>query len=268
MNHLHRELAPISEGVWEILEHEAKTRLTTHLAARRVVDFVGPSGWSHSATNLGRTEEIAAPSEGVSAARRRVQPLVEFRAEFHVSRIDLDDAERGAADLDLAELDEAARQISIGENVTVFHGFGAGGIRGITESTSHEPLELTDETAQYPTVVARGTDTLRKAGIDGPYALVLSPELFTRIVETTEHGGVLLFDHLAQILGGPLVWGPGVDGGVLLSLRGGDFRLECGQDLSIGFLDTTPEVVTLYLEESLTFTVLEPDAALALRLAP
>ena len=50
--------------------------------------------------------------------------------------------QRGADDPDLPELDEAVRQISLGENVTVFHGHGAAGIRGITESTSHESIAL------------------------------------------------------------------------------------------------------------------------------
>ena len=90
---------------------------------------------------------------------------------------------------------------------------------------------------QYPKVVAQATDVLRQAGIGGPYGLAIGPEIYTGIVETTEHGGHLLLDHLRQILGGPLVWAPGVQGGVVLSLRGGDFVLDSGQDLSIGYLD-------------------------------
>ena len=58
----------------------------------------------------------------------------------------------------------------------------------------------------------------------------------------------------------------GIQGGVVLSLRGGDFKIESGQDLSIGYLDHDADVVRLYLEESFNFRVLEPDAAVALRL--
>ena len=105
MNHLYRDLAPISDAGWAAIDQEAKTRLTTHLAARKLVDFAGPHGWSHSATPLGRLVSISAPSAGVTAAQRRVLSLVELRAEFKVSRAEVDDAERGATDLDLAELD-------------------------------------------------------------------------------------------------------------------------------------------------------------------
>jgi len=265
MNHLLRNLAPISDGGWEVIDQEATTRLPTYLAARKLVDFAGPYGWSHSATNLGRISTIAGPSEGVAAAQRMVLPLLELRAEFKVSRVQLDDVERGAGDPDLPELDEAMRQIALGENVTVFHGHAAAGLRGITESTSHEPIVLNDDVEQSPDGVARAVNVLRQAGIDGPYGLAICPDLYTRIVESTEYGGHLLFDHLREILGGPLVWAPGVEGGVVLSLRGGDFQFESGQDLSIGYLDHDADVIRLYVEESFSFRVLEPDAAVTLR---
>ena len=56
-----------------------------------------------------------------------------------------------------------------------------------------------------------------------------------------------------------------VEGAVVLSLRGGDFILDSGQDLSIGYLDHDADVVRLYLEESFSFRVLEPDAAVAVQ---
>jgi uncharacterized linocin/CFP29 family protein len=265
MNHLYRELAPISDTAWAQLEQEAKGRLITYLAGRKLVDFTGPHGWDHSATNIGRVGSVSSPAEGVSAQQRRVLPLVELVTEFAVARGELDDADRGATDLDLGALDEAVRQIALGENVSIFHGFPAAGIQGITERTSHPPLTIERDMERYPKVVARATDILRASGIQGPYGLAIGSEIYTGIVETTEHGGYLLLDHLRQILEGPVVWAPGVQGGVVLSLRGGDFILDCGQDLSIGYRDHDADVVRLYLEESFTFRVTEPDAAVALR---
>ncbi|HML00787.1 MAG TPA: family 1 encapsulin nanocompartment shell protein [Acidimicrobiales bacterium] len=265
MNHLFHELAPISDAGWAQIEDEAKSRLVPYLAARKLVDFAGPHGWGYSATNLGRTATVSSPSEGVSAVQRRVLPVVELRAGFSVSRVELDDAERGASDLDFEELDEAVRQVALAENVSVFHGYAAASVRGITECTSHAPVPIEDDMEQYPKVVTQATDVLRRAGIGGPYGLAISPEIYSNIVETTEHGGYLLLDHLRKILEGPLVWAPGVEGGVVLSLRGGDFVFDCGQDLSIGYSQHDAQVVHLYIEESFTFRVIEPDAGVALR---
>ena len=64
------------------------------------------------------------------------------------------------------------------------------------------------------------------------------------MLETTEHGGYPLLDHLRKILGGPLVWAPGVDGAVVVSLRGGDFLFESGEDVSVGYDATTPTAST------------------------
>jgi uncharacterized linocin/CFP29 family protein len=200
----------------------------------------------------------------MTARRRRVLPLVEFRAEFEVSRADLDDADRGAGDLDLAELEAAAIRFALAENATVFHGYTAAGIAGIAESSSHRPIALEGDFREYPTFVARAVNVLREAGIGGPYGLAIGPDGYTGIIETTEHGGYPLLDHLRQILGGPVVWAPGVQGAIVLSVRGGDFVLDCGQDLSIGYLDHTADAVRLYFEESISFRVVEPDAAIAL----
>ena len=84
--------------------------------------------------------------------------------------------------------------------------------------------------------MAKAVELLRRAGIAGPYGLALGPDGYTGVIETTEHGGYpACFDHLRKILGGPIVWAPGVKGAVVLSLRGGDFLFESGQDLSIGY---------------------------------
>ena len=70
--------------------------------------------------------------------------------------------------------------------------------------------------------------------------------------------------HLKEILGGDVVWAPGLDGALVLSMRGGDFTLDIGQDFSIGYTAHDGELVTLYLEESFNFRVTEPDAAVVL----
>ncbi len=74
MNHLHRHLAPIADAGWEAIEEEIKPRLETYLAARKLVDFEGPLGWTHSATALGRTTSIAGPSRTSPARNAGCSP--------------------------------------------------------------------------------------------------------------------------------------------------------------------------------------------------
>jgi uncharacterized linocin/CFP29 family protein len=265
MSHLLREHAPITEATWGVIDDEARERLKPALAARRLVDFAGPHGWEHSATNLGRISPLGgAPVDGVTAAQRRVLAVVELRAPFSLARSELDDADRGALDVDLATLDEAAQRIATAENRAVFHGWEAAGITGIAEASTHDPITLGSDCGKYPRHVAAAVEALLRAGVDGPYGLALGPDAYTNVLETSEHGGYPLLDHLRKIIGGPLVWAPGVDGAVVVSERGGDFLFDAGEDLAIGYESHDADAVELYLVESFTFRVATPEAAVAL----
>jgi uncharacterized linocin/CFP29 family protein len=266
VNHLLRELAPLTDANWKLVDDEAVERLTPALAARGVTDFAGPYGWAHSATNLGRTRRLEfAEADGVDGLQRRVLPLVELRADFAISLGELRDHDRGALDPDLGDLDAAAYRIAVAENAAVVHGWSEAEIAGIAETSPHEgsPLAATIDT--YPRPVAEATELLLRRGISGPYALLLSRDEYTRVIESAEHGGYPLLDHLRKILGGPIVWGPGVSGGVVLSLRGGDYLFESGQDLAVGYRHHDSEAVHLYLQESFSFVVETPEAAVWLQ---
>jgi uncharacterized linocin/CFP29 family protein len=271
-DHLLRDLAPIPTRAWKVIDDEARERLTPLLAARRLAEWVGGGGWARDATSLGRTTELTDLPPGVTAdevraRRRQVLPLAEFRVPFTVLRSEIDDIQRGARDPELDDLARAARLAAEFENRVVFHGWPAADIVGIAAACPYPTIALGLDCAQYPGIVARAVDTLRRNGIEGPYALAIGPAGYTRIVETTEHGGYLLIDHLTRVLGGRLLWAPGVDGAVVVSERGGDFLLDVGQDLAVGYLTHDIEQVDLYLEESLTFRVVSPEAAVAIDVA-
>jgi uncharacterized linocin/CFP29 family protein len=263
MSHLLRSHAPISADGWALLDGEARERLIPALAARRLVDFSAPHGWEHSARNLGRTAPLKVPCEGVSGLQRRILAVVELRADFALSREELSDADRGADDIDLEALDNAAHQIAVAENVAVFHGW-QGAITGLAEASPHDQVKLAGTPDGYPGQVAGAVEQLLSSGVAGPYGLAVGREQYREVVETAEHGGYPLLDHLREILGGPIVWAPGVKGAVVLSMRGGDFLFEPGQDLAIGYDSHDSEVVRLYLQESFTFHVATPEAAVAL----
>ena len=263
MNHLLRSHAPISELGWDQIDDEAKERLEPALGARRLVDFSGPLGWQHSATNLGRVKPLEdSPVEGVASLKRRVLPLVELRADFTVSRAELRDIDRGAVDADFDSLDRAAHQIATAENTAVMHGW-ADLIKGIAELAPHEQRALGSDALNFPQVISAAVNDLRNSGVDGPYGLALDPEHHRLAIETPERG-TLLVEHLGKVLDGPIVWTPGLRGGVVISLRGGDFLLESGQDLAVGYDSHDADEVRLYIQESFSFRVATPEAAAAL----
>jgi uncharacterized linocin/CFP29 family protein len=264
VNHLFRELAPITAEGWTAIEDEASSALRTYLTGRKLVEFTGPLGWEESAVDVGRVETVKSPHADVGASKRVVQPLVELRTDFTVSRAELDAIERGSRSPDLDSVRDAAIRLAEAEDKAIFHGFGAAGIQGISEAAEHTAIPIPDDYEEYPSAVASAVAKLRAGGVDGPYAIALGPRCYTGVIETTEHGGYLVFDHLRKILGGPIVWAPGVDGAVVVSLRGGDFLFESGQDLSLGYDSHDAAEVRLYLEESFSFRVATEEAAVPL----
>jgi uncharacterized linocin/CFP29 family protein len=263
MNNLHRELAPVSAAAWAGIEEEARRTFTRHLAARRVVDVVGPAGPELSAVGTGHLRDIDAPGEGIVARARLAQPVVELRVPFTVSRQAVDDVERGAQDSDWQPVKDAARRLAFAEDRAVFEGYAAAGIEGIRARASNPPLALPAEVRDYPNTVSQAVSALRLAGVSGPYSLLLSADAYTAVSETSDHGYPIR-EHLARVLDGDIIWAPAIDGAFLLSTRGGDFALHLGQDTAIGYLSHDADTVSLYLQETLTFTVYTDEAAVAL----
>ncbi|MFG6501845.1 family 1 encapsulin nanocompartment shell protein [Microbacterium sp. P05] len=265
MNHLYRHLAPITADTWESLDDEARTRLAPPLGGRTLVDFVGPLGWQYSASNVGRvTAGLDAPMDGISVSRRVVLPLVEVRADFTLLRSELDATARGAVDTDLSPLDTAAAKLATMENSAIFLGWDAAGIAGIVPSSPHEPLTQNDDPTHLAQLVGTAVETLARSGVGGPYGMAVDSANWAQVIGGNDTGGQSLRHHLERELGGSVVWTPGIDGAVVVSLRGGDFIFESGEDISLGYAAHTIDDVQLYLEESFSFRIATPEAAIAI----
>lgn len=263
MNNLHRELAPVSDRAWAQIEEEASRTLKRHLAARRVIDVLGPKGFDLSAVGTGHLRQSESPGEGIQAAQREVKALVELRVPFELTRQAIDNVERGAHDSDWSPLKDAARKTAFAEDRAVFEGYVSAGIQGIRQSTSNPVLTLPAAVTSYPGLVAQAVSQLRLAGVNGPYALLLSAESYTAVNGASDDGYPVL-QHIERLVDGKIIWAPAIDGGVVLTTRGGDFELHIGQDISIGYLSHNETAVLLYLQETFTFLPLTAEAAVVL----
>ena len=265
MDRLMRDRAPISDAAWQQIDEEARRTLKTMLAARRLVDFAGPKGWDATSVSAGRVDIIKPPrsSGGVEARLRRVHRFVEFRVPFDVSREEIDTIDRGAKDPDLDAVIAAAQKIALAEDGAIFHGYEAAGIEGICEGEARAALTIGEDYAAYPALVATALSKLRASGVDGPFAMALGKRCYTGLTETTD-GGYPVIEHVKRLIDGPVVWAPALDGAVVMSTRGGDFELIVGEDFSIGYLSHDSQKVQLFIEESMTFRLLSPQAAIPL----
>ncbi len=263
MNNLHRELAPISDAAWAQVEQETSRTLKRHLAGRRVVDMHGPAGTTLSAVGTGHLSTIKSPGADILARQREVRALVELRVPFKLGRQAIDDIERGANDSDWQPAKDAARKLAYAEDGAIFEGYAAAGIVGIRQGTSNPAIPLPDSVREYPNVIGQALAALRLAGVNGPYAVLLDADAYTALSETSDEGYPIL-EHVKRLVDGKIIWAPGIRGAFVMTTRGGDFDLQIGQDVSIGYLNHNDETVTLYLQESFTFLLLTTEASVAL----
>ena len=171
--------------------------------------------------------------------------------------------ERAADDSDWQAGKDAAQKIAYAEDRVIFEGYAGAGIGGIRQGTSNPIMTLPAEVRQYPDAIAQALSQLRLVGVNGPYSVLLGADAYTALTETSDNGYPVL-EHVKKLVKDEIIWAPAIAGAFVLTMRGGDFGLHIGQDVSIGYLSHTESVVRLYLQETLTFLLLTAEAAVAL----
>ncbi len=264
-NLLRRNLAPITEDAWHEIDEEASRTLHTHLTGRKILEMNGPHGWSLGAINLGTVElqqEELIPDVGWGL--RQNLPLTEIRVPFVLDTFDLDTISRGNKTANLDPVTEAASKAALFEETAIYQGFAAAQIPGMVQASAYKPIALNGEAENMIKSIETAVHTLQKAGIAGPYELVLGDKPYQQLY-VGKNNCYPLYRHATEILGGSIHYSRALKGGVLLSARGGDFELTTGQDFSIGYSMVEAQKVHLYIAESFTFRVLTPEAAIPLK---
>ena len=87
MNHLMRGKAPITDEAWAEIDAEARRSLTNYLAARKLVDFSGPHGWSYSALPTGRDVQAEHSALAEAALDRDAEKAVGLLTDHYLRTV-------------------------------------------------------------------------------------------------------------------------------------------------------------------------------------
>lgn len=259
MDLLKKSLAPITDDAWEEINTQSEKIIKNNQVARRVADINGPNGINYGGISSGRLiTPKNQPKEGINYGIREILPLVEIRKPFELNLWELDNASRGAKDIDLEPLEKAAKQMVLFEEKAIYEGFSEGQIKGFEMSANHPKVVLPDNPDEYLQIIGSQITELQKEGVDGPYALIMNDEKWKNMFSLSK--GYPIINQLKQIVGENIYVSHGTKNSFIVSKRGGDFELILGQDISIGYDVHTTEKVKLYFSESFTFRVLSPEA--------
>ncbi|MGM0501554.1 MAG: family 1 encapsulin nanocompartment shell protein [Bacillota bacterium] len=263
MTNLKRHLAPLTDKMWSFIDEEARDILNSKLTARKIVDFQGPKGLDFAAVNTGRKDDMTEkPVDGVAYSMRHVLPVVEIEVPFTLDLDELESLSRGAEDVDIDPLIEAAEKIAQAENKAVLKGLDEANIRGILAASEHDPVTVGEDLIEP---VVEATKTLVSEGIKGPYNLLLGSELYSLLYEAKSNKGYPVKRRVENLLEGDIVYAPSLDEqGLLVPQDNEDFEFVSGQDISIGFSQQNGNELEFFLTESFTFRVNAPEAAVVL----
>ncbi len=256
MDMLKKELAPGSTRVWKEIEARAEEILRSRLSARKVVRVVGPLGWNHTAVAEGRLD-LVDDSGDVKVGVYRVAPLSEARVRFSLNRWEMDNLNRGAKDIDLDALDAAAEKIADFEEHAIYHGFKAGGIVGLAEAAAHKAVKFGTDGSTIMESVTVALVTLRASHAQGPCTLVVGTKAWMALQKEIQ--GIPLTERIERLIGGKVIHSLAIDGAYLLPYDDENLELTIGQDFAIGYESHDTKEVTLFLTESFTFRVLDPN---------
>ena len=130
------------------------------------------------------------------------------------------------------------------------------------DAASNPVLTMPADVREVPDVISQAL-SYASPGVDGPYAVLLSADVYTAVSEATQHGYPIR-EHLNRLVHGDIVWAPAIDGASVLTTRRGDFDLQLGTDVSIGYSSHNNNTVDLYLADTLTFVASTAEASVAL----
>jgi uncharacterized linocin/CFP29 family protein len=263
MDWLRREGAPLSERVWKAIDEAVLRSAKQELAARRIADFEGPKGWEHVAEPLGTRRPGPRAKSGAQCSIPEMMLLSEIRQDFSMSWATIDAFERGARVLDTVPAEQAAREVALAEDDLAFH--GGSGSTGFLSGSDGPRVGLGDwsSPAQVAADLLAAVSKLDEAGIAGPYAAVLDPTRFYAYLRAAAERRLSTeADRLEGLFRG-IFRSSVIRGGGVFSLRGGDFLLVVGGDLTLGYRAHDDTAVHLFCVETVGAHLLTPQAVCA-----
>ena len=252
-----REAAPFGDDVWAQIDEMVVSVAKKNLVGRRILSLVGPLGWGvEQAPMFGFTDEGGAD---VVTGEAKYLRLAEVGAEFIITAKQLLMAEQTPFGLDLGAVATAVSRLAREED-----GLLVGGL--LDKAETKAALGDWDALGGPFEAVATAIAQMRHAGVDGPFALVLSPAMFARLASLMSHGRREL-DMVSKLVEAGLFQSRSMpdDQVLLLSPQPWNMDLVVGQDIVTSYLGNEGLDHRFRVFETLVLRVKRPEAACVLK---
>lgn len=213
-DYLMRNAAPLLEKEWQAVDGLVVKIAREFLVGRRFLDLVGPFGAG--------TEMVPV---GVGEARKHI-PLTTIEQSFMLHWRDIEASRKLGVPVELGAAAKAAMACARMEDELVLGGLWDAAEKGVPVgdwAKAEGPLES----------VVAATETLFQDGFFGPYAVVMSPDLYTHTQRVSHGMGRMVGKLMADVAEGGMFRSQllGEMQGIVLALGTYNFDLVVGQDM-------------------------------------
>lgn len=194
----------------------------------------------------------------------QVQPMVEPRIFFDLSKEQLMMIEEENDYSDLFPLEEAVRQLIAYEEKVFYDGVSSLSLKGLYD-VIETPELLTDGSPQSVIdTILQAAVILRKNAVGGPYKIILGHDLLMKTSQLVS--GKTLASIIEDELEEQIEVSDHIQGGVLLPLHSEDLRINVGKEISVGVASVSAEAVKFFLTERFNADIIDPTAVVRIQL--
>jgi uncharacterized linocin/CFP29 family protein len=264
--------APLNEQDWRRLEETIIQAARRQLVGRRFIDLYGPLGEGvQSVINdifeevqgggislRGETLEMSAPTRRINLSI----PMV--YKDFILYWRDIQQAKTLGMPVDMSPVANAAIQCARLEDDLIFNGsseFDLPGLMNVKNRLTHIHGDWLKSGQAFSDVV-ESINKLQQMGHTGPYAMVLSPELFSLLHRVHQGTNVLEIEHIRELVTDGVYQSPVLKGksGVIVATGTHNLDLALAEDFDTAYLDTEQMNYLFRVYEALVLRIKRPSA--------
>ena len=241
--YLMRDAAPLSADEWESLDNLVTKVARQFLVGRQFTKLVGP---------LGAGTEMVPVGTGDN---RKFLAMHLIQVDFTLSWQDIEASRKAGYPLELGSAAEAAMKCAYQEDNRIFVSLiNASSKSVILSDWGNGESPLTD--------IVQATESLVSDNFYGPYAVIVSPALYTKTQRVAMNAGMLFSELITGVAKGGLYQSPllAKDQGLVVSLGAHNTDLVVGQDLITAYTGNEGLDHTFSMLESVSLRIKRPGA--------
>ncbi|WP_102345503.1 family 1 encapsulin nanocompartment shell protein [Bacillus sp. Marseille-P3661] len=242
--------SPLSEIEWKQLEEIVISNARRNLIGRRFMDIYGPLGSGiqsimndvYEQTALG-TINLHGETLEISDPTRRVNLTIPMLyKDFQLFWRDIEHARRLDIPIDFSTAANASSQLALLEDDLIFNGsnqFNIDGLMNVTGRITHIRNDWMKSGHAFQDIV-EARNKLLQLGHTGPYALIVSPQLYALLHRVHQGTNVLEIEHVRELVTDGVFQTPVIRGntGILVETGRQNFDLAIGEDFEIAYMDS------------------------------